>query len=83
MHKSISYVKKNASRIPDLSIGISFYDLVAALRKLSTSEREDYIENLLAATAPEYINSIKEARADYKQGRIQTHNQVFGAKKKK
>jgi len=76
MHKNISYANRTKS-VPEINIGISFIDLVGALRKLNNKDREDYLENLLAATCPQYINSIKEAREDYKKGRISTHAEVY------
>jgi hypothetical protein len=82
MHKNISYTDRTKS-LPEINIGISFIDLVEALRKLSSKDREDYLENLLAATSPQYINSIKEAREDYKKGRTSTHAEVFKNKKTK
>jgi hypothetical protein len=40
---------------------------------------EEIIEaNLLAATSPEYLKSIREARAGYKAKRVKTHAEVFG-----
>jgi len=33
---------------------------------------------LLASTSPEYLKSIREARADYKAKRVKTHEEVFG-----
>jgi PHD/YefM family antitoxin component YafN of YafNO toxin-antitoxin module len=41
-------------------------------------DREAFLEELLATTSPEYLESIKEARADYKAGRVKTHDEVFG-----
>ena len=41
-------------------------------------EREAFLEDLLAATLPGYLKSIREARADYKAGRVKTHAEVFG-----
>jgi len=41
-------------------------------------EREAFLEDLLAATSPEYLKSIREARADYKAGRVKSHAEVFG-----
>ena len=35
-------------------------------------------EDLLAATSPEYIKSIRDARAGYKAKRVKTHEEVFG-----
>ena len=38
----------------------------------------DYFEDLLMANSPEFIKSIKEAREDFKAGRVYTHEEVFG-----
>jgi hypothetical protein len=83
MHKNISSYVDHTKILPELNIGIKFIDLVEALRKLSNKDREEFIENLLAATSPEYIKSIKEAREDYKKGRVSTHTEVFRNKKTK
>jgi hypothetical protein len=45
---------------------------------MGKKEREEFIEDLLAATSPEYLTSIAEARADYLSGRVQSHKAVFG-----
>jgi len=41
-------------------------------------KREAFLEDLIAATSPEYLASIREARADYKAKRVRTHEEVFG-----
>lgn len=38
----------------------------------------DFLEELLMASSPEYLKSIKEARRDYEEGRIYSHEDVFG-----
>ena len=38
----------------------------------------DFFEDLLALTSPGYLKSIKEAREDYKKGRVYTHEEAFG-----
>lgn len=38
----------------------------------------DFFEDLLAATSPEYLKSVKEARNDYEKGRTFSHEDVFG-----
>lgn len=38
----------------------------------------DFFEDLLALTSPKYLESIKEAREQYKQGETYTHEEVFG-----
>lgn|GEM_PF-1075437 len=60
-----------------LAIGVSLDGLVSAIMKLKKKERESFIEDLLAATSPDYLESIQEARRDYKDGRIYTHDEVF------
>jgi len=30
------------------------------------------------STSPEYLESIKEARSDYKAGKVKNHEEVFG-----
>ncbi len=53
--------------------------IIAALNKMPKKERDSFLEDLLASTSPEYLESIKEARADYKAGRVKTHQEVFGS----
>lgn len=38
----------------------------------------DFFEDLLAASSKTYLKSVREARRDYRQGRLLTHQQVFG-----
>lgn len=38
----------------------------------------DFFEDLLALTSPKYLESIKEARKQYKKGEYYTHKEVFG-----
>ncbi len=52
--------------------------IIAALNKMPKKERDSFLEDLLASTSPEYLKSIKEARADYKAGRVKTHQEVYG-----
>jgi len=60
----------------EIRLGLSVKDLVAALNKLSPEDRELFIENLLAATSPDYLNSIREAREDYRAGRVLTDDEL-------
>jgi hypothetical protein len=53
-------------------------DPVSTVKKMKKTERDGFLEDLLAATSPEYLKSIREARADYKAGRIYSHDEVFG-----
>ncbi len=45
---------------------------------MKKKEREAFLEDLLAATSPEHLKSIREARADHKAGRVKSHDEVFG-----
>ncbi|KPK64642.1 hypothetical protein AMJ83_00040 [candidate division WOR_3 bacterium SM23_42] len=56
---------------------LSFYDIVNALKQLSPKARQDFIEDLQAATSPSYIKSIKEARAEYDKGKVFPHEEAF------
>ena len=60
----------------EIKLGVSVKDLVAALNKLGAEDRELFIENLLAATSPDYLNSIREAREDYRAGRVLTDDEL-------
>ncbi|MCD6471544.1 hypothetical protein J7K55_00215 [Candidatus Aerophobetes bacterium] len=62
----------------EIKIGLTAKDLISAIKKLNGEDKEFLIENLLAATSPEYLGSIKEARKNYKEGRTISHNELFG-----
>ena len=51
--------------------------IIQAVRNMKKKERETFLEDLLAATSPEYLKSIKDARDDYCAGRIKSHEEVF------
>lgn len=61
-----------------IKVKFSIKDIISAINQLGPQEKELFIENLLAATSSEYLESIKEAREDYRTGRISTHEEVFG-----
>ena len=62
----------------NVQISLSQKDIIDAVKKMKKKDRESFLEDLLAATSPEYLTSIREARADYKTGRTMTHKEVFG-----
>jgi hypothetical protein len=62
---------------PRIRVDFSLADIIAAIKKLNPEDKEFFIENLLAATNPEYLDSIKEAREDYQKGRVITHEELF------
>ncbi|MCD5417633.1 hypothetical protein LR021_04665 [Candidatus Bipolaricaulota bacterium] len=61
-----------------VKIGLPVEDLILAIKEMGDEDREFLVENLLAATSPEYLESIEEARRDYKEGRATLHDEVFG-----
>ena len=61
-----------------LKMEIDTEKIIAAVKKVKRKDREDFLEDLLAATCPEYLTSIREARADYGNGRTRSHDEVFG-----
>lgn len=66
--------KRNRTKV---RIGVSVEELISAINELDNEDREFLIENLLAATSPEYIHSVEEARTDYRHGRVLSHDEVF------
>jgi hypothetical protein len=52
--------------------------IIRAVKSMKKSVRQVFLEDLIAATSPEYLQSIREARRDFKAGRVKSHGQVFG-----
>jgi len=61
-----------------LKIDLKPAEIIRAIKKMKKKERETFLEDLLAATSPEYLDSIRKSRVDYKAGRVKTHEEVFG-----
>jgi hypothetical protein len=53
-------------------------DIIKAINDMKKKERDSFLEDLLASTSPEYLDSIREARAEYKVRKVKTHKEVFG-----
>ncbi|MFK5968648.1 MAG: hypothetical protein QM487_00785 [Candidatus Marithrix sp.] len=60
-----------------ISIQISPEQIINAVKTLDKEQQESLIEDLLATISPQYLNSIKKARTDYKIGKIHSHDDVF------
>ena len=60
-----------------LRIEIGPEEIIAAVKRMKRKVRDAFLEDLLAATSPEYLKSIEEARNDYKAERIKTHLEIF------
>lgn len=61
-----------------VKVTVSQEEIIKAVKDMKKKERDSFLEDLLAATSPEYLAGIKESRADYKAGRVKTHKEVFG-----
>ena len=53
-------------------------DIIQAVKRMKKEQRRVFLENLLASTSPEYLQRIREGRADYKAGRVKTYKEAFG-----
>ena len=53
-------------------------EIIEAIKNMEKRKRDAFLEDLIAATSPDYLDSIREARADYKAKRVKTHQEVFG-----
>jgi len=53
-------------------------DIIESVKMMDAEERDAFLEDLLAATSPEYLESIRQARTEYKSGKVKTHQEVFG-----
>jgi len=60
-----------------VKVDIAPEEIIKAVKGMRKKERDAFLEDLLAATSPEYLASIKEAREDYKAKRVKSHAEVF------
>ena len=61
----------------ELKVPVSSDEIIEAIKKMKKHDRDAFIEDLLAITSPEYLQSIKEARAEYKAGKVKSHKEIF------
>lgn len=61
-----------------LRMEVSSQEIIKAVKRMRKLERETFLEDLLASTSPEHLESIKEAGGQYKAGKVKTHEEVFG-----
>lgn len=64
--------------LSSVKITITHEEIIKAIKDMKKRERDVFLEDLLAATSPEYLEGVREARADYKAGRVKSHKEVFG-----
>lgn len=61
-----------------VKVPVSADEIIGTVKKMKKKDRDAFIEDLLAMTSPEYLTSIKEARADYKASRTKTQKDILG-----
>ena len=64
--------------IGTVKIQVKPEEIIEAIKGMNKRKRDAFLEDLIASTSPEYLSSIREARADYKARRVKTHAEVFG-----
>ena len=64
--------------IGTLKIHVKPEEIIEAIKGMNKRKRDAFLEDLIASTSPEYLSSIREARADYKARRVKTHAEIFG-----
>lgn len=61
------------TKVKDLTIG----ELRILVSDTVRGVMEDSIEDIMALSSKEYLQSIEEARKDYREGRIKQFEEVF------
>ena len=61
-----------------LKMEVSPETIIRAVKNMKKSARRAFLEDLIAATSPDYLQSIRDARRDFKAGRVKSHADVFG-----
>jgi hypothetical protein len=61
-----------------LKMEVSPETIIRAVKGMKKAARRAFLEDLIAATSPEYLQSIRDARRDYTAGRVKPHADVFG-----
>jgi hypothetical protein len=74
----VKYKRGFKKMLDTVTINLSPVEIIKAVKKMKKRERDAFLEDILASTSPEYLDSIREARADYKAGRVKSHEEVFG-----
>jgi hypothetical protein len=64
--------------INTLKIQVKPEEIIEGVKGMEKRKREAFLEDLIAAISPEYLESIREARSDFKAKRVKTHEEVFG-----
>ena len=57
---------------------VSTETIIRVVKGMKKSARPAFMEDLIAATSPEYLKSIRAARRDFKTSRVKSHSETFG-----
>ncbi len=57
---------------------LSESELSVLIENIVKKTMEEISEDILALTTKDYIQSMEEARKDYKEGKVKEFNEVFG-----
>jgi hypothetical protein len=61
-----------------LKMEVSPETIIRAVKSMKKSARRIFLEDLIAATSPDYLQSIRDARRDFRARRVKSHVDVFG-----
>ena len=61
------------TKVKDLTVG----ELRSLISDTVKEAMEDLAEDILALSSDEYLSSIKEARSDYKEGKVKDLEEAF------
>jgi len=63
------------TKVKDLTVE----ELKTVISDTVKDSMEDIVEDMLALSNEEYLRSIEEARNDYREGRVKSFEDIFGA----
>ncbi len=64
---------EKVKKLHDLTVN----ELKSLISNTVKEAMEDFIEDMFALSSEKYINSIKEARKDYKEGKLKSFEETF------
>jgi hypothetical protein len=70
-------MKKKAACV---EVGLTTEQIILAVKRLKKPEQQEFLEDLLAATSPQYLASIREAKADVRAIRAYDAAKASGEK---
>jgi len=60
-----------------VQLSISPEQIIEAVKAMDKEMQDVFIEDLLIEISKDYVESIREARKDYQEGRVFSHDEVF------